>query len=351
MKKLLLIPALMLSVSLMANDNKYEITPVIGYNFSEGNLGLDNSALYGAEFQYNALDTFLKPELSVLYSDIDIENSNLDADIYRVALNGVYEYEKMGIFTPLAKVGIGYETIDGTHNTPNSDGAFLDAGVGAKIALAKNIALKLEAVYMLKDGVKGSDNALATLAGLNFAFGAKAQKEPEATPEIVEIPTPDIESVLAPIAPIAPSTPIDGDDDYDGVFNSTDLCPTTPANQIVDANGCMLLVDLDINFRTNSYKVDAPSNTNLDNFAKFLELKPNYTAQITGHTDNRGDASYNKSLSKNRADAVKTLIVEKGVSADRIATDGMGEESPKATNSTKEGRAENRRIEASLIKN
>ena len=57
------------------------------------------------------------------------------------------------LYNDIVKVGIGYETIKETYGTQNSDGAFLDAGIGAKIELAKNIALKLEAVYMLKDGV------------------------------------------------------------------------------------------------------------------------------------------------------------------------------------------------------
>ena len=363
----MLIPALMLSASLMADNEKYEVTPVIGYNFVENNLALDDAMLYGAEVQYNGYDSVFKPELSVLYSNPDYDNSNLDADIYRLALNAVYEYDKVGVFTPLAKLGLGYETISGTHNTQNSDGAFLDAGVGAKVELAKNLALKLEAIYMLKDGVKGSDNNLATLVGLSYAFGGTT-------------PAPAPEPIAEPVAKPAPQ-PIDGDDDNDGVLNSVDSCPTTPAGnevdakgccldddkdgvinstdkclttpagQVVDADGCMLKVDLHINFNTNSYSVDAQSDTNIADFAHFLKLQPEYSAKITGHTDSRGKASYNKTLSQKRAEAVKALLVEKGVAEDRIASDGMGEESPVADNSSKEGRAENRRIEASLVKN
>ena len=71
MKKIMLIPALMLSVSLMAENEKYEITPVIGYNFIEDNLDMDDAVLYGAEVQYNGYNSDFKPELSVLYSDVD----------------------------------------------------------------------------------------------------------------------------------------------------------------------------------------------------------------------------------------------------------------------------------------
>ena len=59
----MLIPALMLSASLMADNEKYEVTPVIGYNFVENNLALDDAMLYGVEAQYNGFDYVLKPEL------------------------------------------------------------------------------------------------------------------------------------------------------------------------------------------------------------------------------------------------------------------------------------------------
>lgn len=217
---------------------------------------------------------------------------------------------------------------------------------------------------MLKDGVKGSDNIFATLAGLNFAFGGSTPA-PAPSPIVEETPAPvvdgddDNDGVLnsvdsCPTTPAGNKVDAKGcclDDDKDGILNSADKCLTTPAGEVVGTDGCMLKVDLDINFKTNSYVVDAPSDTNIADFAHFLKMQPNYNAKIVGHTDSRGKATYNKTLSINRAAAVKTLLVEKGIASDRIVTDGMGEESPKATNSTRDGRAENRRIEASLIKN
>jgi hypothetical protein len=77
MKKIMLIPALMLSASLMADNERYEITPAVGCNFVENNLVLDDAMLYGAEVQYNGYKSIFKPELSILYSDVDYENSNL----------------------------------------------------------------------------------------------------------------------------------------------------------------------------------------------------------------------------------------------------------------------------------
>ena len=131
MKKILLVPALLLAGNLMANDYKYEVTPLIGYNIAEGNLGLDDYAVFGAELQYNGLDSAIAPELSIFYSKADYDNSSKDTDIWRLALNGVYEFDKVGSIIPLAKAGLGYEKMSDTSDTENTNSPFIDAGVGA----------------------------------------------------------------------------------------------------------------------------------------------------------------------------------------------------------------------------
>jgi len=346
MRKLLLIPALLLGTAVIAQEYNYEITPVIGTMIPEGNLNLDNQFLSGVELQYNGFDSIIKPELSLLYTkDADYKDSNIDTDIYRIALNGVYEYKSNSFFTPLAKVGVGYETLQNNF-ADNRDSVFFDAGVGAKVALMENVALKLEAIYMLKNNNARMDSNLALLAGLNFAFGEKAQP---VAPEPVAAPAP--KPTPAPVVVAAPAPkPVDGDNDKDGVLNSVDKCPKTPAGHKVDSEGCTKLVTLRINFETASYKVDSASMPEVKEFADFLKDMPSYDAKIVGHTDSVGSDKDNQKLSENRANSVKTLIVKEGVDTKRITTEGKGEKSPVATNDTKEGKAQNRRIEAELIK-
>ncbi len=381
MKKLLLIPALLLSSAVMAADYDFEITPVIGYNIAEGNLNLKNYTTYGAEFQYNGFDSAIKPELSILSAKTDYDTQALsgllkqDTKVCRVALNGVYEFDKIGIITPLAKAGVGYENMTDTYYK-NTNSAFIDAGVGAKIPFNDFIALKLETVYMLKYNHDRYDNNLLVLAGLNIAFGEKAQKAapvqeaPAPAPvdgdddndgvlnSIDECPTTPAGdkvtskgcTIVAP-APVPAPVVIDGDDDKDGVLNSKDICPNTPLGNAVNSDGCSIKINLHINFENDSYKVDSASDIRVAKYAKFLTTYTNYSAKIVGHTDSRGSEKYNQKLSQNRANAVKNLLIEKGVPASRVSSAGMGESNPIADNASSDGRAQNRRIEAELTKN
>ena len=68
-----------------------------------------------------------------------------------------------------------------------------------------------------------------------------------------------------------------------------------------------------------------------------------------GHTDASGPASYNQALSVKRAGAVKAYLVSKGIDANRVYSEGKGETSPVADNSTRSGRSKNRRVEVEVV--
>lgn len=74
------------------------------------------------------------------------------------------------------------------------------------------------------------------------------------------------------------------------------------------------------------------------------------TISLTGHTDNVDSDEVNQQLGMERANAIKAILVQKGVSADLIQTDSKGESQPQASNDTPEGRHENRRVEVRLNK-
>jgi OOP family OmpA-OmpF porin len=103
-------------------------------------------------------------------------------------------------------------------------------------------------------------------------------------------------------------------------------------------------------FDTNSATLKHSAHEELDTYAKFMKAQPNSKVKITGHTDSRGEASYNQLLSEKRADSVKTYLVNKGISTNRMIASGEGESNPTADNSTREGRAHNRRVDVELVK-
>lgn len=82
----------------------------------------------------------------------------------------------------------------------------------------------------------------------------------------------------------------------------------------------------------------------------FMDKFGDVTVVVAGHTDSDGRASTNQALSERRANAVKAILVEKGIDAKRIKTVYKGENEPIATNATDEGKAKNRRVEITLAK-
>ena len=84
--------------------------------------------------------------------------------------------------------------------------------------------------------------------------------------------------------------------------------------------------------------------------ADVMKQNPDLKVAVVGHTDNTGDFKYNIKLSERRANAIVNLLVKDGVAANRLAGVGVGSLSPIASNDTKEGQAENRRVELVLIR-
>jgi outer membrane protein OmpA-like peptidoglycan-associated protein len=100
-----------------------------------------------------------------------------------------------------------------------------------------------------------------------------------------------------------------------------------------------------INFETNSFTVDGPSQAVLATAVDVLQAFPESTVEIAGHADNRGSASTNMELSLQRAEAVARFLVDNGVANDRLTAKGYGDTMPIADNATPEGQRSNRRIE------
>ena len=139
------------------------------------------------------------------------------------------------------------------------------------------------------------------------------------------------------------------DSDGDGVPDYLDKCPNTPKGFLVDGYGCPQAMTLQVHFKSGQSNVDQELLDDVKEFAQFLQDNKGYMVVIYGYTDNQGSADFNKRLSQKRAEAVKEALSRYGVKKSRVTSVGRGEEDPIADNSTPEGRATNRRIEIELI--
>ena len=108
-----------------------------------------------------------------------------------------------------------------------------------------------------------------------------------------------------------------------------------------------LKVDIpaDVSFDVGRYAIKPNMRPVLDRLASTLNQHPVTTVTIVGHTDSTGSDAVNDPLSINRAASTRDYLVQRGVSAQRIAVDGRGSRQPVADNSTASGRAMNRRVE------
>jgi outer membrane protein OmpA-like peptidoglycan-associated protein len=101
----------------------------------------------------------------------------------------------------------------------------------------------------------------------------------------------------------------------------------------------------DVLFDSGKSQLLAASSQNMAQLAEFFKRNPERKASIEGHTDSVGSEESNRTLSDHRAGAVKAALVRMDVPANRLSTQGFGEDSPVATNDTPAGRQMNRRVE------
>lgn len=153
----------------------------------------------------------------------------------------------------------------------------------------------------------------------------------------------------------------DPDNDGDGINDGADDCPLRPGTAA--ARGCpeapgrvrvtaaRIEIDDRVYFDTGRATIQEVSFPLLREVAAAINASPDIRrVQVAGHTDSEGDDAANLALSQARADAVRLFLVTYGgVEPGRLEARGFGETMPVATNSTEEGRAQNRRVEFVIV--
>ena len=105
-----------------------------------------------------------------------------------------------------------------------------------------------------------------------------------------------------------------------------------------------------LNFDSATTRLTPQSQPTVTTLISIMKCYPNSQYRLEGHTDNTGDPAANKALSLDRANAIRDLLVQGGIDASRLSTEGYGADKPIASNDTEEGRARNRRTELVVLK-
>ena len=267
-------------------------------------------------------------------------------------------------------------------NYTNSDGSkhyakdfVLPVGVGAKFRLSDAVALDLGYTenFVDADNFDGYNNAYPTkdrysyaYAGLEFTLGSKSKPvlqwvNPVAMmyDELYDAALrQEVEALKGRVTNVETAVnDLKKDSDGDGVADQFDKCPGTAAGSVVDGSGCVIVFpkpdttvkavgtaysNIQFEFdssvlRTSSYPVLDATSADLRASGKGVE--------VDGYASSEGTAAHNIALSKDRANSVKTYLVNSGVDAKKVKVKGFGETNPIADNSTEDGRVLNRRVQ------
>ncbi|EAJ6152147.1 outer membrane beta-barrel domain-containing protein [Campylobacter lari] len=314
------------SVLFAFDASKIEITPTFNYTTPEGNLDLKNYGGVGLRFGYHYDDLWIdQAELGLEYYDnakYNNPNDNIhtDTSVSRFYINAIKGIDLANHVYLYGLLGTGYEYL--SHGAyENKSGVFAQYGAGFKFALGEDLALRLEARDQIK--FNNGEHNLISSVGLSFYFGNKAPKTSQTTTKQIE-EKPQTKQI-------------------------DKSCPEPRKGALLDHIGCEKTIALEGHFGFDQISINPEFAQKIQEVGKVLEENPQYYTILEGHTDSTGSKAYNQKLSLDRAKAVAKELEKSGVAKEKIVTKGYGFDKPKASNDTKEGRAQNRRVEAKFF--
>ena len=123
----------------------------------------------------------------------------------------------------------------------------------------------------------------------------------------------------------------------------------TQAEVKKDGNALVINLPGGVTFASDSANITSSFYSALNGIAQSLNNYPETRIQVNGYTDSTGNDAHNQELSQRRANAVAQYLVAQGVSSSRIVANGFGSSNPITSNSTQEGRLQNRRVEIKIL--
>lgn len=348
------------------------IAPMASFIIDDSDRATKNG--YGASL---ALGTRVLPWLAVegyaayaRFNDADDQFEGVNTNGNAYGANALVFPFSGGLKNLFGLVGAAYNdvrrhpfTVGGNTTFADYDSEIYEAGVGylASFRLFGNpAAMRIETKYRYDDhgidtlGAGGTDDFGDVVISTGLMVPLFYQEPPPPPPP----PAPEVVPVSAP-----------ADSDNDGVADTLDQCPNTPAGVEVDDTGCPVqqcklggdngielagckagdvVILRGVNFEFDSDRLTPTATELLDKVAVAMERAPAIAVEVGGHTDSLGAEAYNQRLSERRATAVARYLTDAGIAAERLSTAGYGETRPVADNDDEAGRDANRRVELTV---
>jgi len=325
------IPSLLLAAmtaapaAVLADPGQFYLTPFVGWQQFDKSRRIQDSVTWGLGGEYQISEHWGVELDYSQASSANLKDSSRNAKVQRLNLDGIFYFGRHGwdrVFEPYLKAGVGHNRysypsgflsnedneFSDYRNKGRKNGTDLDLGAGIRFHFNDHWSARLEA-KAIYETLTYETHGLYTL-GVSYAFGSPAKRhKPLPPPAAVETPP-----------------------------------PPPPAPMVLTKTENMRLA---ITFDFNKAVIKEEYMGEVERAATFLKKYPGVHAVIEGHTDSVGSDSYNMKLSQRRADAVRNALIDRyGISPSRLTAEGFGKTKPIASNSTPEGRAENRRVVA-----
>lgn len=349
--------------------NRFYIAPMGNYTISDHRRDAGNG--WGGSLSLGKqINRYLNLEAGFYLHDLCKKNfaNAPDWEIHGFDVNGLVFLDRNPVFAPFVRMGVGAIRNQGS-SVASSTNVSYNAGLGFTHQLTSSgVELRTSAVWRYsryRPGLDGEKNLndYEFNVGLVIPFGGTQKTQPKPVP-VVATPADSDQDGVPNSADQCPNTPagvaVDArgcalDSDHDGVPNYRDRCPHTRPDTKVNQYGCAVLhaYTLHVNYPFDSAKLTSGDSQRLQRaiprINRTLKLYPHSHLEIGGYTDSVGSAAYNRKLSQRRAQSVVSYLENHGVDGSRLVAHGYGEQYPVAPNDTASGRSQNRRTEVRVL--
>lgn len=327
------------SIEPVISDGNFSVTDTGGSGV-QLSLGRDISPRWSAEMYYSDLgDAAVSNGATGADGLINYSTIGLSGLFYLIGGGGSDALANRRGLNVYGRLGFGKLNNEGLGLNYSRDGGWnYSAGLGAEYNLRNGIGVRAEFQNFDSDARVISFNLIKRF-GISKSAGSFVKFSGRG--DDLSLREPGIGAARA--ASLV-------DSDNDGINDSADICNASEEGSSVDEYGCSFTGILEgVTFATGSAKLTDGGNAALDGVVTALAKNPNVRISVQAHTDNRGSAERNMSLSRKRAETVVRYLIDSGeIDLDRMSAIGYGESRPHKSNKTKSGRQANRRVEIKI---